>query len=423
MSSGQVEHQGNERESRGIRSRRSLGAANGHYRPSYAILFLASLPKCSRSRRRSKPSGAIFRPARKARSHFLARPLAQGKSSCGSCAEKGCARTDAERLCRLSFSAIDGRSQPNRPGCVRELLETLAERKRETDLLGYLDRNLVAVLLLSTDKSGAERFAETVKSKAIDFGFSSAIQTYQDDAGNREAPVSEPANTLDPKPAVAEDWHELPRYGYPGKRVLDVIGSIALIVLLLPVFIATALAVKLTSPGPVIFRQTRLGAGGRRFVFYKFRSMRCDSDDRIHKEYVSKLITGQVDAVNQGDANKPVYKMKSDPRITRVGRFIRKTSIDELPQLFNVLKGDMSLVGPRPPLPYEVERYQSWHLMRVLTTKPGMTGLWQVEGRSRTTFDEMVRLDLRYARQCSFGLDLKILLKTVKVVLLCEGAT
>ena len=115
--------------------------------------------------------------------------------------------------------------------------------------------------------------------------------------------------------------------------------------------------------------------------------------------------------------------MKSDPRVTAVGRFIRKTSIDELPQLFNVLKGDMSLVGPRPPVPYEVEKYQSWHLVRLLATKPGLTGLWQVEGRSRTTFDEMVRLDLRYARQCSLGLDLKILLKTVKVVLLCEGAT
>jgi len=221
---------------------------------------------------------------------------------------------------------------------------------------------------------------------------------------------------------VAEEWHRSRRFGYPGKRLLDIVGSMALTVLLSPVFVLTALAVKLTSRGPVIFSQTRLGAGGRPFVFYKFRSMRCGSDDRIHKDYVANLISGRFDAVNEGDADKPVYKMKSDPRITWIGRIIRKTSIDELPQLFNVLKGDMSLVGPRPPLPYEVEKYQSWHLMRVLTTKPGLTGLWQVEGRSRTTFDEMVRLDLRYARQCSLGLDLKILLKTVRVVLLCDGA-
>jgi len=145
-------------------------------------------------------------------------------------------------------------------------------------------------------------------------------------------------------------------------------------------------------------------------------------DDRIHRAYVTNLINGNLEGTNQGDKEKPLYKIKADPRVTPVGRIIRKASIDELPQLFNVLKGDMSLVGPRPPLPYEAEKYQSWHLRRVSELKPGITGLWQVEGRSKTSFDDMVRMDLRYIQRCSLMLDLKILIKTVKVVLRCDGA-
>jgi lipopolysaccharide/colanic/teichoic acid biosynthesis glycosyltransferase len=183
-----------------------------------------------------------------------------------------------------------------------------------------------------------------------------------------------------------------------------------------------ALAIGLTSRGPVIFRQTRLGWGGRPFVFYKFRSMRIDADDRIHREYVASLIAGNLKLVNQGDATRPLYKLHRDPRVTSVGRLIRRTSMDELPQLFNVVKGDMSLVGPRPPLPYEVASYESWHLGRILDTKPGMTGLWQVNGRSRTSFEEMVRLDLQYVRNCSLALDLRILLRTAKAVLEGSGA-
>jgi len=149
--------------------------------------------------------------------------------------------------------------------------------------------------------------------------------------------------------------------------------------------------------------------------------MKNNNDNQIHREYVTQLIQGDLAKINQGDSEKPLYKMKTDPRVTWVGRIIRKTSIDELPQLFNVLKGEMSLVGPRPPLRYEADHYQSWHLRRILDAKPGITGLWQVEGRSRTTFDEMVRLDIRYMRNCSLSLDLKILLKTFKVVLQCDG--
>src|SRR5262249_35719604 len=152
--------------------------------------------------------------------------------------------------------------------------------------LGYLGTNMVAVLLLSTDKSGAEHFAQKVGSSAMNLGFFSSIQTYPGDSLNREPSAREPGRGPDSTPVVAEEWHQSRRFGYPGKRLLDIVGSMALTVLLSPVFVLTALAVKLTSRGPVIFSQTRLGAGGRPFVFYKFRSMRCGSDDRIHKDYV-----------------------------------------------------------------------------------------------------------------------------------------
>jgi len=161
---------------------------------------------------------------------------------------------------------------------------------------------------------------------------------------------------------------------------------------------------------------------GTYFSFYKFRSMRSDVDERVHREYVEKLIKGELDKINQGDREKPFYKIKNDERVTRIGKMIRKTSIDELPQFFNVLKGEMSLVGPRPPIPYEVEKYKPWHLRRILEVKPGITGLWQVEGRSKTSFDDMVRLDLNYALNWSVWLDLWILLKTVKAVIRRHGA-
>jgi lipopolysaccharide/colanic/teichoic acid biosynthesis glycosyltransferase len=190
----------------------------------------------------------------------------------------------------------------------------------------------------------------------------------------------------------------------------------------MPVMLMTALVLKVTSPGPIIFSQIRLGKQGIPFTFYKFRSMHINMDDQIHRNYIDDFINGNLEKINQGNPDQPLYKNKSDPRITKVGRFIRKTSIDELPQFFNVLKGDMSLVGPRPPLPYEAEKYQAWHLSRILEMKPGITGLWQVEGRSKTEWDDSVRLDIRYIQNWSFIYDLTILFRTVKTVLRDSGA-
>jgi lipopolysaccharide/colanic/teichoic acid biosynthesis glycosyltransferase len=206
------------------------------------------------------------------------------------------------------------------------------------------------------------------------------------------------------------------------KRIMDVTGSVIALILASPVFLGIALAIKLSSKGPVLFRQPRIGQYGRPFVFLKFRSMYVNNDPSIHQEYVKQLIGGQVQHEETEGEEQRVYKLRNDPRITRVGIFLRRTSLDELPQLYNVLIGDMSLVGPRPPLLYEVQAYETWHRRRVLEAKPGITGLWQVNGRSRVKFDEMVRLDVRYSRMRSLWVDIKILLRTPRAVLMGDGA-
>jgi len=205
------------------------------------------------------------------------------------------------------------------------------------------------------------------------------------------------------------------------KRLLDIAGAIAGLALFSPLLLLAAILIKATSRGPILFKQKRLGYRGEHFTFLKMRTMYHNCENRIHQEYVKHLIQGKNGAINNGSEDAPLYKIKNDPRITPVGRFLRKTSLDELPQFWNVLVGEMSLVGPRPPIPYEVEAYQKWHRRRFSEVKPGITGLWQVSGRNKTTFDEMVRLDLSYIKNWSLALDVKILLKTVKVMILPDG--
>ena len=206
------------------------------------------------------------------------------------------------------------------------------------------------------------------------------------------------------------------------KRALDIAGSASLLLVLSPVLASVALAVKWTSKGPVLFRQERVGQHGKRFTFLKFRSMMADNDHTAHKEFVTKFIANEADHQSVSPKGQGIYKLTKDKRVTAVGRFLRRSSLDELPQLFNVLKGDMSLVGPRPPIPYEMAVYKTWHRNRVLKLKPGITGLWQVTGRSRVKFDEMVRLDLRYASSWTLWLDLRILLSTPIAVIRGTGA-
>lgn len=204
------------------------------------------------------------------------------------------------------------------------------------------------------------------------------------------------------------------------KRIFDVVVASVLLVVLVPlVFIPVAIALKISDPGPIFYFQERIGYRRRRFKFWKFRSMRVGSDKtgdvQAHKDYLKKYIAGSADGA-QDAKGKIVYKITHDPRVTSIGRFIRRFSIDELPQFWNVLKGDMSLIGPRPPVAYEVENYRPIHLRR-FEVLPGISGLWQVSGRNRLTFEEMVKLDLYYIENWSMELDVRILFKTLSVVL------
>jgi len=206
------------------------------------------------------------------------------------------------------------------------------------------------------------------------------------------------------------------------KRSIDIGGSLLALVVASPFLVVIATMIKLSSKGPILFRQVRVGQHGRKFTFLKFRSMYFSNDHTIHQEYVKRLIAGNTGLDQETGRTPEVYKLTNDPRITPFGKFLRKTSLDEIPQFLNVLGGSMSLVGPRPPVPYEFECYEMWHRQRLVSVKPGITGQWQVGGRSRTTFDEMVRMDLKYSSSWTVWGDIKILSQTPRAVLSGVGA-
>ena len=315
---------------------------------------------------------------------------------------------------------------------IAALIGALSATTRETDLIGWYAQNSL-VGLIGTELGDAtnqvvqERFLSRIrdafqatlgreKSAGISLSFHFFPEEYGDEPGDHSANI-----TLYPELQKKENtqWVALAL-----KRGIDILGSVAALLVFSPVFAAIAMVIRWTSKGPVLFKQERLGQYGKPFTVLKFRSMRTDCDTRIHQEFVSKFIAGKAvgKPETSTDVAAPVYKIQKDPRITPIGQFIRKTSLDELPQFWNVLRGDMSLVGPRPPIAYEFRAYDVWHRRRVFEIKPGITGLWQVEGRSRTRFDDMVRLDLRYARSWSIWLDLRILLQTPAAVILGDGA-
>lgn len=309
------------------------------------------------------------------------------------------------------------------------ITRALSASTRETDLRGWYERDMVVGVICTEIGSGSmtsilsalrSRVCTALRNNlnleqmnVIHVSFHVFPDDLDLENGGRPADMRLYPD-LRPQDATAKASQSI-------KRTIDIIGSLCALVLFSPLLIAIAVAIKLTSKGPILFKQPRLGRYGVRFTFLKFRSMYFQSDPKIHRDYVERLISGKQDQAQPG-GHRGLYKIKDDPRVTPLGRFLRKTSLDELPQLFNVLKGEMSLVGPRPPIPYEVEKYEIWHRRRFLEAKPGMTGLWQVEGRSRTKFDEMVRLDLKYAKTWSPWLDIKILLRTPTAVLRGDGA-
>ena len=305
---------------------------------------------------------------------------------------------------------------------VTHLVEAMARVHPGADVIGWFEQDSVLGLIRSTTLRDARAGAAALNSGVR----REVARSLAPDEASRCSIRCEvyPAKN-DAAPAVLLDADK-PRQSarqviqLAAKRTLDIAGSTACLLAFGPVFLFVAAAIKLTSKGPVFFHQQRVGEAGQPFTMFKFRTMQVNADHRIHQEYVEKFIqSNQAATTTGGDA---VFKLVNDPRVTPVGDFLRRSSLDELPQFWNVLRGDMSLVGPRPPLPYEVARYKQWHRRRVLEAKPGITGLWQVTGRSRTTFDEMVRLDLRYAKNLSVWTDLNILLATPKAVFTGKGA-
>jgi lipopolysaccharide/colanic/teichoic acid biosynthesis glycosyltransferase len=304
------------------------------------------------------------------------------------------------------------------------VIESLHAAKRDTDVLGWFERGSVLGLIVPEMEQSGASFTREVESRV-----SVALAARLDVEARSDLSIrlhrhagAKPADLSQETEAVFRNARQSTRARVLNalKRTLDITVAAGLLVALAPLFLLIAALVKLKSPGPVFFRQVRVGEFGKPFTMLKFRTMRVNNDHAIHKEFVSKLISGSTPS--GGDTASTPFKIVNDPRVTAVGRLLRKTSLDELPQLWNVVRGDMSLVGPRPPLSYEVEQYKPWHYRRVLEARPGITGLWQVSGRSRTTFDDMVRLDLRYAKTCSPWTDIKILLATPKAVISGKGA-
>ena len=304
------------------------------------------------------------------------------------------------------------------------IVAAISSCTRETDFLGWYERDTTLGLLM-TEIGQADAATIDVIAQKLSRALQNAIGT---ESFRRLTLVFRLfPQEIEKLPKGNEPFsfypdlsrrHATPKHSAPVKRTMDIVGSFIALLLFFPVIALISVLVKLTSRGPVLFCQKRIGQYGEEFTFFKFRTMYAGNDPEIHREYVTRLIAGSGDL----DNGKGIYKLTNDPRITPLGRFLRRSSLDELPQFVNVLMGDMSLVGPRPPLLYEYERYQTWHKRRVLELKPGLTGLWQVEGRSRKTFDEMVRMDLRYAHIHSLWVDLRIICQTPKAMFSGRGA-
>lgn len=312
---------------------------------------------------------------------------------------------------------------------LESVMSVLLASSRDTDLVGwYKAKTTIGALftgLVASDKSTIlttilSRVSSTLRNELTfeQFSLLNISLHYYPDDWDQDGP-GRPSN-----PALYPDLSKDAATKQPLlilKRTIDIVVGLFMSILCLPLCALIAIAIKATSKGPVLFRQMRVGQHGRQFMFLKFRSMYVDNDHNIHREYVTKLINKETaeDAMRKPGA---VFKLTGDKRITPIGRFLRKTSLDELPQFLNVLRGEMSLVGPRPPIPYELAAYQTWHRRRLLEVKPGITGLWQVMGRSSVNFDAMVRLDLKYATSWSPWLDFKILLRTPLAVIRGSGA-
>jgi lipopolysaccharide/colanic/teichoic acid biosynthesis glycosyltransferase len=296
---------------------------------------------------------------------------------------------------------------------IRRLSEVLDECFREIDVQGWFRQNeVIGIICPEVPAKNVSALRKKVEN-ALEESFPVSVHGELDISyvcfPEKGVTETEKENTFSPVYPELKQNTVRKVVSDAAKRVMDITIALIALVILFPVFIIVPILIKLTSPGPVFFRQQRVGFGGKNFTFLKFRSMQVNNDESEHKEFVKNFI--KTSSEEQADGTT-TFKLVNDKRITPIGRFLRKTSLDELPQLLNVLLGDMSLVGPRPPIPYEVDEYRIWHRRRVMEVRPGITGFWQVHGRSTTTFETMVRMDISYIKSRSLFKDIMLIVKT-----------
>ena len=346
------------------------------------------------------------------------------------------------RACRLGthfsllmfnpFKLICGESKEDRK-FIEAIVKILDQETNETIIKGWWDRKTISLLLLDTLPDDAFALVGKITNKIQSMGYRiveipdiESFKVFEFQGAKRiegeapKGPLDERNSTCQnlPMERVYRDLsilHNLEPHHTLLKRILDILVSVTVLIFFSPVFLVCAILIKLDSPGPIFYRQPRIGKGGRHFTFLKFRTMDYKSDDKIHRQHIRDLMKGEVGLTTTGHSGEKTYKLINDERVTRFGRFLRRYSIDELPQIVNVLKGEMTLVGPRPHPVYEVELYNPWHCYRLNLT-PGVTGLAQVYGRYNTNYEDVYRLDIQYCKNPSLILDLKILFKTIFVV-------
>lgn len=329
-----------------------------------------------------------------------------------------------QRICIILIS-FDERFPCDTTENLPKITGILQDSTRQTDIIGwYLTDRVIGILYTDFIGKRTNFFVERLRHKFSSNAFGGALDIlringflFPDYLNSKPLSKESTADQLfdEITSPLKKKQHSLLM-----KRTIDVVFALVGLVVFSPLIAVVASLIKLTSPGPVLFKQERIGFRGRKFIMYKFRSMKTGNDYSRHREFVTNFINGKNVGEKQGE--KKIMKMVNDPRITTIGKFIRRTSLDELPQLINILIGTMSFVGPRPPISYEVDEYQSWHKRRIYEAKPGLTGIWQIYGRSITDFSNMVRMDINYIKKQSLILDLLLIFKTPLSLLLTNGA-
>ena len=308
---------------------------------------------------------------------------------------------------------------------VKNLISTISTITRETDIKGwYSSQRIIGIIFTEYDPMSIGTIVQKVKDSFNKVLTSAQISVLElsyylfpgdkEHGGNRVADIN--AVLYSSEMSVAR----VKKLSLFYKRYVDIVGSLSGLIVFLPLFLIIPVIIKMTSKGAVFFKQERVGQYGKKFTLLKFRTMKESNDNAIHKNFIKQFIKDSHNVA--GDNSEQQFKIQNDPRITWIGNFLRKTSLDEVPQFINVLCGEMSLVGPRPAIPYEVDEYDVWHKRRVLEVKPGITGFWQVKGRSRTDFNTMVRMDVQYIQNWSLKTDFQIILQTPLALLSVKGA-